>query len=643
MTGEPPGVVQQALLRAEGSCGELESRLQEMAVMEMRVRLAESWQWAAQGSHPPGGSVDAGVSPAPSAGPGSYTQTNTQVAGVDEADIVKNDGRRIFVLSGSTLYLNASWPPKALSTTATAPIEGQPQEMMLIGEDRLAVFSTLHQPRASSSPCAGPGCWWPPATTTKVTVLDVHDLSSPQVVQELYVPGRYTGSRRVGDAVRLVLREPVRWPQGVQWHVGVSSREPEAMRQQYLELLARNEEAIRSSSLSDWLPPLERRSADGTVETLGRDCHAIHLSKASARLGFATVLTLNPVDSSQRPAQTSVVGEVSEIYASKRSLYLASNHWWWQAGFPPYTYLHKFDLSQPDRVEYRASGGVPGTILDQFSMDEDEQGSFRIATTLSGADESGRWQTVNHVRVLAEHKGRLEEVGRTEDLAPGERIFSARFVGERGFVVTFRQVDPLFTLDLSDPRNPRKVGELKVPGFSTYLHPIDRDHLLAIGQDVPENGGWPRRVKLSLFDVSDFANPKEKFTQLVGEAHGFSEALHDHRAFTWFASRSTLAIPFVDYRPWWSSDSTWSTFTSEVRVFRVDPVRGISALGSVPVKDMYERYSTHSWDAYGRWYARRSVVVDRYVYAISSAGIRVAPLEDPERPLKTVEFDAAGL
>src|SRR5262249_56333511 len=198
-----------------------------------------------------------------------------------------------------------------------------------------------------------------------------------------------------------------------------------------------------------------------------------------------------------------------------------------------HTYLHKLDISLPDKAIYVASGGVHGHIVDQFSMDEDASERFRIATNLSNrvADPASPWGRLvlsNRVSILGEANGSLRLIGQSEELSPGERIFSSRFVGDKAFVVTFRQVDPFFTLDLSDPTRPRKVGELKVPGFSSYIHPLDERNLLTIGQYVPEGGGWQgRSVKLSIFDVSDFAHPIERFTQLVGTSYGSTEAAHN--------------------------------------------------------------------------------------------------------------------
>ncbi|HNN92999.1 MAG TPA: beta-propeller domain-containing protein, partial [Pseudomonadota bacterium] len=293
------------------------------------------------------------------------------------------------------------------------------------------------------------------------------------------------------------------------------------------------------------------------------------------------------------------------------------------------------------------SGGVEGHIVDQFSMDESNS-YFRVATTLSrrvpdAKNPSNRWgliETSNRISVLGENSGALNLIGQTEELAKGERIYSSRFVGDRGFVVTFRQVDPLFTFDLSSPAQPRKVGELKVPGFSTYIHPLDANHLLTMGVYVPETGTGPRNLQLQIFDVTDFANPKQTFTQQVGSAYGWSEATYEHKAFNYFPERKLLAIPFSDYV--YSATNPWGSFVSEIRVFGVDATTGFSSRGAVSMKDVYMSAGTPEFYYWYSPWVRRSVMASDagqdYVYAVSDAGVRSANLASPSTALSTVIF-----
>jgi hypothetical protein len=348
-----------------------------------------------------------------------------------------------------------------------------------------------------------------------------------------------------------------------------------------------------------------------------------------------------------RLARSSILGEPGQIFVSATSLYVASNHWWWwpAAGQVDHTYLHKFDITRPDKAVYVASGGVAGTVLNQFSMDEDSAGFFRVATNISTVASGsgspwGRSTTTNRVSVLAERAGALGLIGQTEELSPGERIVSVRFIGQRGFVVTFRQVDPLITIDLSDPEHPRRVGELIVPGFSTYIHPLDDNHLLAIGEYLPENGDRRlRAIKLSIFDVTDLSRSIETSTHLVGTAWSWSEAVHEHKAFNYFPAKKLLAIPFSDRIPNAGCGTYWCAFVSDLRVFQIDLASGIQYKGAVQMQDLYESAGEPTWSYYWAPHVRRSVLADDVAYAISDAGIRVANVSSLSQAIRTIAFD----
>jgi uncharacterized secreted protein with C-terminal beta-propeller domain len=358
------------------------------------------------------------------------------------------------------------------------------------------------------------------------------------------------------------------------------------------------------------------------------------------------------------PTQTTrstIIAEPGEIYASQNNLYVATRHWWWwpAPGQRDTTYLHKFDISNPDRALYVASGTVDGHIVDQFSMDENSQGFFRVATTTSfrvpDTQNPGNWwgrtETTNRVNVLQENSGSLDVVGQSEELAKGERITSARFIENKGFVVTFRQVDPLFTFDLTDPRNPTKLAELKVPGFSTYLHPMDANHLLTIGTYVPEpvNGqptDWRQRaLQLTIFDVSDMRNPKQAHTRLVGTSSGYSEAQNEHKALNYFPAKKLLAIPFIDWNWNASGASYWTYFISDLRVFSVDALTGFTSRGALSMRDLYQVEQYYNWTYYWTPSVRRSVMADDFVYSISDSGIRVANVNNLSLPLATAKFN----
>lgn len=676
--------VQQSLrLETFNDCAALEQYIEDSATKQMRTVLEQQkpgyWERFGRGR----GGIVFGPVPADDAGgevtsgggngappPQDSTGTNNQVEGVHESDFVQNDGTRIFVLSGNRLYAHRSWPAEQLTLAATLEVEGWPREMLLDEHDRLVIVSqvALSLPgtpaKAGTGPgggmtpvadmaCYGFGCGYYNADSTKVTTVDVSDVAHPTVVDQLYLPGVFNQARRVDSHVRLVLSDAFRWPEDVRFWVDFSEdlyRDEGKLTKAIDALIAQNEKRIRANTLDRWLPAGRHVDAAGVETALPTACGDFYRSNAPAALGFVTVASVDLDARTAAPGRTSLVAEPGTVYASRESLYLAHPHYWWwpEPGQKDFTYLHKFDLRQPGRAVYVGSGTVEGTPINPFALDEYE-GVLRLATTVTTRVPEpehedwwwGRTTTASRVTTLGVQDGRLAELGRSEDLAEGERIFSARFVGPRGYVVTYLQVDPLFTFDLSDPAHPRKVGELKVPGFSTYMHPVGDHHLLTLGiHTEPTNGGCcgTSNVKLSLFDVGDLANPKEVSTQLVGQAYGWSEALYEHKAFNYFAAKGLVAIPFTDSASYTTYEDYWSSFRTELRVFRVDLAAGISPVGAVPMSDLFKKAGAPEWSYYYTPEVRRSVMADDYVYAISDAGVRVSKVDSLQTPLVTVPF-----
>ncbi len=657
--GRNEPVQSRARLESFGSCSSLESYLEDAAVRDMRASMEQAkddarrwWGRGWWGGQP---EFDAGAPPAapsPSAGPQDFTTTNNQVAGVDEPDFMKNDGTRILTLSGGQLQLARSWPADALKTVGALALEGDPREMFFEPErNRVAVLSSVYLPNEGEAgvvrACSMCDCYWGD-NTTKLTVVDVSSLEAPRVVDEVYLPGHYQTARRVDGRLRLVLSEPFRWPAGVSFWPQLDGDEGKSLDKvlaAFDRQMDENERLIRARSLDQWLREGWRTRRDGSRQDFERACTDFHKSNAPTRAGVLTVATVDlDASTSTVPTRTRVIAEPGVVYASKDALYVASAHaWWWpEPGQRDHTYLHKFSLEDPARALYVASGGVDGFPNNQFALDEHE-GVLRIATTVSrrleGTDQNpwGALETTNRVWTLSERDGQLQRRGQSEELAKGERIFSARFMGKRGYVVTFRQVDPLYAFDLSNPDAPRKVGELKVPGFSTYLHPLGDNHLLALGEERDETGGWSgRAVKLSLFDVSNLAAPREAFTTTVGTSSGYSEALWSHKAFNFFPARNLLAIPFADWNA--QSGDYWGSFVSDLRLFHISVEGGIVPRGSLALSDLYRTYGSAQWSYRYSPEVRRSVMADDFVYAISDAGIRVARQDALGSPLATAPF-----
>lgn len=654
--GEPAAIQSRVTLQSFPSCDALEGYIEDTAVRDMNLQLDQ----ILEGGGPVfDRSAESPQASGGAAGPSAYTTTNTQVAGVDEADFVKNDGTRIFTLSGQTLFAARSWPAADLAVVGKLTIEGYPTQMFL-RDNQVVVFSSIYTSTGgggggvADAACApGLRCGGGGATTTKITVVDVSDLARPRVKREFFLPGSYSNSRRIGGSVRLVLSDGFRFPSGVRfWPESADGglwNDKVRLRGVLAQLKVENERVIRGQKLSDWLSTQSYREDGGPLTQTPYSCSDFYQSNTAVRLGILTVATLNLDDPRKAPTRTSIIGEPGEVYASQKALYVASQHWWWWSapGQMDYTYLHKFDLSDPSRARYVASGGVEGHIVDQFSLDEHND-FLRVATTINTRvpdlqnpqNTWGQIQSTNRITVLGENRGALVAVGRTPELAKGERIYSARFLGDRGFVVTFRNIDPLFSFDLSNPQAPRQVGELKVPGFSSYIHPLDKGHLLTIGTFLPETGEtWTgRRIQLSIFDVTDLKNPKQSHVTTLGDSNSYSEAQWEHKAFNYFPAKKLLAVPFSDWN-WNGSGDYWSYFTSDLRVFGIDTATGFTVKGKVSMSDLYRVANYWGWSYYWQPAVRRSVMADDFVYAISDAGIRVAHISALSSPLATVQFD----
>ena len=661
---QPASIAMRPALRAVQGCPAVEKAIQDAAVAQMRHQLEAQIIWRHRwGGGPVAMGGPAGAGPAtgtPAGPPSAWTTTNVQTPGVDEPDFVKNDGTHIFVLSGRKLFAATSWPPAQLALGPSLSIEGYPTEMFLDDKGRIAVVSLVPP---ADGPSLGMGmcpvgmgglCGSYGATTTKVTLVDAAQL---QVVAELYLPGFVAHARRIGPQVYLVLNDVPRWPAEVKWWVSADWQDEAAWERAIRQLEDANEAVIRAAPLDQWLPPSQRRLAGGETVSVAYDCSQFRASDAPERLGFLTIATIDLDHPDSPPARTTLISDyASLVYASTGSLYVASSHWWWweEPEQVDWTYLHRFDIGHPGGVLYLASGGLAGHPLNPFSFDEsggylrvavNTSRSHRVSVGAPAPHDELRLELSNAVRVLATSGEEIKVVGELNDLSPGEWVQSSRFIGARGFVVTFKRIDPLFALDLSDPKNPRKAGVLEVPGFSTYLQPIDDSHLLAIGVDLPDIPDWRQRsLQLSVFDVSDISAPKRTAQAKIGSAWAYSDALWDHHAFNWFGKMNLLAVPFYDWDPSLDTGSGpyWNSFSSDLRVFEVSP-SSITFKGALSMKDLYLTSTGGTWSWSWSPWIRRSVMASdsagaAYVYAISDAGIRVAPAAQLSAPLATATF-----
>ena len=509
-----------------------------------------------------------------------YSTTNVQEEGVDEPDIVKSDGRHLYVMAASTLYVFdvRSGAPKLVGSRA---LRGYGHELLVSG-DRVLALTTywddpVLQPQPGPQPEPRPGpepaqdfAPYPypyPEPATRLFEIDVSDPSEPTLLNTLTVEGAYVSARLRGGVARVVISTPPS-----PWTIEPAQSDEEAEQRQ--------RQAIRRAKLSTWMP-------DGVVRNRVRDtrrvrrmvaCDDVRKPGVFSGPGMLTVLTVDLQKGLQPLDSDSLITDAQTIYASKRSLFVATERWFDPAVSDPerevdagsFTAIHRFAIDDPESAEYRASGEVRGFVLNQFSLSEHD-GALRVATTDQPPWRANAQQreSESFVTVLDEREKVLEQVGRVGGLGRGERIFAVRFLGEKGYVVTFRQIDPLYTLDLSNPQKPAVLGELEILGFSSYLHPIGGDLLLGLGQDANEQG-QTRGTQLSLFDVSDLSSPRRLHQTTLGESTS-SAAEYDHRAFLYWAPTKLTVVPLSAYRPEDSFDGAVG--------FRVDRGDGITELG----------------------------------------------------------------
>ncbi len=598
--------------------------------------------------------------------PSGFSDTNRQVADVDEADIVKvgDEGRKLYVIRGNGFYEFDSWPASETSKAADLEIEGGPMEMFVDG-DRAVVFSNTYGVEAldDGDLCQGYGYGGAPElladdsayycgrSFVKITVVDLSG-DKPEAVRDIYVDGWYTSSRRHDNIVRAVVQSSMQRPGSVPYlydfiyngDVYPESRQAEILLAQAWAVKAK--EAIAVTTLDQWVPVWGEK-VDGEIQEQPVQCSDFFSpAPGLTNYGLTQIVGINMSDDS--PTQiTSILGQATQVYANAVALILAQPDWSWfeRDVSSDRTAVHRFAVSSAgQRTPYQGSGFVQGIVNDQFSMDE-QDGVLRIATTrTTWADQpddgfTDEWvppTTDNLVSTMRLNGNALELMGSTPPLAEGERIFSARFIGDVGYVVTFRQVDPLFAIDLSDPTSPKVLGELKIPGFSDYMHPLGSGHLLTIGRDIDEETQRDNGTALQIFDVSDPVNPVLAHKALVGD--GYSEANHNHKAFNFYADKELLAFPFVSYE---------GDFSSTLELWDVSAVTGFGRRGAVDHSDLVlddcggVPYAVEEF-YYNCGYQpqiTRGVFIDDFIYSISHGGVRVHDVSDLTVPVATATYE----
>ncbi|HEB13067.1 MAG TPA: hypothetical protein ENI11_05280 [Actinobacteria bacterium] len=460
-------------------------------------------------------------------GPSDYSKTNVQVQGVDEADIVKTDGKYIYKISESKLSIVLATPTDRMKVVGEIPFssgEFRPQEIY-VDKNYVIVIGQASGPIELKAPEPGVSeneqlRQMNTQTMVKALVFDTSDKANPRKTREVEIEGSYLTSRKIGSAVYLVANKDL----------------------DYYTIMEETKDKQNAT-------PIYHDSAQSD-EYKRVGFSQIRYFPQPSQPNYLLVAGFNLDEPDREMKVNTYLGAGQNVYASQKNLYVAAA----KPGPSPTggtnTGVYRFALNDGETV-FMSQGEVPGTILNQFSMDE-HSGYFRIATTEQRLEPSDGMSTENNLFVLDSD---LEIAGKITDIAPGESIYSVRFMGERAYMVTFKKVDPLFVIDLKDPSNPRIQGELKIPGYSDYLHIYDENHIIGFGKDavgaesspgMPESDfAYYQGMKIAVFDVSNVERPVEKFKTIIGDRGTESELLRNHKALLFDKDRNLLAFPIT--------------------------------------------------------------------------------------------------
>mgnify|MGYP002681616184 FL=1 len=603
--------------------------------------------------------------PAPSIPGGiDYSQTNIQVSGVDEPDIIKNDNRYIYTISGSTLVIIDAYPAEDASILSKIEINDTPRDLFVSG-DRLVLFSTDEQRPETSDPYvkAVPPYYRPPSPVTHTTIYDISDRNHPTILKEYSIEGDYLDARMIGSLVYQITREQISPYYGD--HIVVP--------------------ALR----------------EGTRTVIQPDVW--YFDHPESQYTFTTITSLDASNGKEKDAQTYLLGTGNTLYVSEDAIYVSYPNYHpviykgipqevapglavdarGSAGIsssqvsaiPPdfntlpesegesildslrndeqdairrqeadqtTTVIHKIGI-RDGAITYLAKGEVPGTLDNQFSMDEYKD-NLRVASTSSIYTPRFGQYTYNNVYVLDE---KMATIGELTHIAEQETIYSTRFIGDRLYMVTFKRIDPFFVIDLAKPENPEILGKLKIPGYSDYLHPYDATHIIGIGKETTTNdwgGVSTSGVKLALFDVSDVTSPKQLDKVQIGDAGSDSAALSDHHAFLFEKGKNLLVIPVraVSNEPVTQEDSS-SAYRPYVwygaYVFGLTPETGFTLKGTVQHgsgDSGYYYYGSSTSEV------KRSLYIGDILYTMSSKQIKANPLDDLNTTITTIPLPNGG-
>lgn len=587
-----------------------------------------------------------------------YSKTNIQEKGVDEPDITKNDGEYIYTISGQKVKIVKAYPENEMKEISTINLENSTPKNLFINNDKLVVFS-----ESSQATCMAIGCP-SPSWSSSVVVYDLSDIENPERTNKIDVPeGRYEDARMIDNKVYTVINQPIEeenvTPPVI--YEGEQKEETEVTEVKYFD----NPDISYQYSLI-LSTDLEEGETEKEVFLTGRTGQ-MYVSQNNIYLAHRKRITLEErmkreieqIYSEELPSST--VQEMEKILDSDNSSEEKYRMMYEELGkyVENQSKSEKEDLRQNmikktrnitegksvitrvsigDEVEVEAQGEVKGKILNQFSMDEHEE-YFRVATTTGQVSRTGESTSKNHLYTLTREN--LELKGEIEDIAPTEEIYSARFLGDRAYLVTFRKVDPFYVIDLSDQENPEILGSLKIPGYSDYLHPYDEDHIIGIGKETvaSEKGdfSWYQGVKIAIFDVTDVSNPKEVAKYEIGDRGTESPVLDNHRALLFDKQKDLMVMPVrvaevneSDYAGEPPLNAHGETVYQGAHIFDItnDNIELRGKITHMPSNETIEKSGYHYFNS--PYAIKRSLYIENNLYTVSKNLIKANDLNSLE-------------
>jgi len=605
-------------------------------------------------------------------GGSDYSTTNVQVANVDEPDYLKNDSKYVYIVSRNTLSIIDAYPAESakLVLKIALDIESQYIQNMFLNDDRLVIFYNGQSdeeiipqfdfvPRRSYS------------SVTHALIIDVSDKEKPNILKDYSIDGHFRDARMIGDYAYFVTNSNInhQYPRlPVIMESSVRIMTPDAFYFDNVEQFSNfntltaidifgdtiNSETFlmgysgsfyvsednfyltyqqsmpfgfyENSSRDrffDVVVPLLPNSIQDEIKAIQNDS-SMNSSTQWIKISELMQKSYNEMDKNDKEKLFEKIKEALNEYDTKIQEETRK------------TIIHKISIDE-DKIEYVAKGAVPGRLLNQFSMDQSGD-RFRVATTTEIYTQYEGTIRSNAVYILDEQ---LNIVGELDEIAPDESIFSARFMGDRLYLVTFQQIDPFFVIDLSTD-TPKILGELKIPGFSNYLHPYDEEHIIGIGRDTKEIGeGRVQQlgIKIALFNVADVSNPKVTDEKIIGDSSTYSEALNNHKAFFFDKTRGVLSIPISGDAESLNENSSSKMFAPDYNrwngfyVFDLDSSNGINLKGTVTHSAADSRY-------YGMGNAR-TFYIDDVLYTASEGYLKMNSFNNLEE-INSIKLENTG-